>query len=127
MNKIFFSKCIVYLVLCLAAPVISQAETYSYDVTGRLISATYDDGSSIQYTYDANGNRLSRSISAGTVCKGDFDSDGDVDGHDSADFASDFASQLPAADLNNDTFFNAQDVQIFANVFGKTDCFITGN
>ncbi len=48
----------VWLVMCLAAPVISHAETYTYDVTGRLTSVTYDDGSTITYTYDNAGNIL---------------------------------------------------------------------
>ena len=36
----------------------SAAETYSYDSIGRLAVVTYDNGGSIHYTYDANGNML---------------------------------------------------------------------
>ncbi len=36
----------------------SWAETYSYDNAGRLTDAVYDDGSSVSYTYDNNGNIL---------------------------------------------------------------------
>ena len=36
----------------------ARTESYSYDAAGRLTGVTYDDGSSIAYTYDANGNLL---------------------------------------------------------------------
>ncbi|MFT7288361.1 MAG: YD repeat-containing protein, partial [Halieaceae bacterium] len=36
------------------------ADTYSYDAAGRLTAVAFSDGSSIAYTYDANGNLLSR-------------------------------------------------------------------
>jgi YD repeat-containing protein len=35
---------------------------YGYDALGRLISARYDTGVCIAYTYDANGNRTSEKI-----------------------------------------------------------------
>jgi YD repeat-containing protein len=35
------------------------AETYAHDAQGRLTDAAYTDGSSIHYSYDANGNLLS--------------------------------------------------------------------
>jgi YD repeat-containing protein len=39
-----------------AAP--AHAETYEYDALGRLTKVTFDDGSTITYTYDENGNRV---------------------------------------------------------------------
>ena len=36
----------------------APAESYRYDVVGRLIMAAYEDGSSISYTYDNSGNIL---------------------------------------------------------------------
>ena len=36
-----------------------RAETYQYNPRGRLTKVTYDDGSSISYSYDNNGNILS--------------------------------------------------------------------
>ena len=48
------------LALALAAPVVARAaETYAHDAVGRLTDATYQNGSSIHYVYDANGNLLS--------------------------------------------------------------------
>lgn len=31
--------------------------TYQYDALGRLVKVVYDDGSWVQYAYDAAGNR----------------------------------------------------------------------
>ena len=36
---------------------------YSYDALGRLVMAGYDNGICIVYTYDANSNRQSETIS----------------------------------------------------------------
>ncbi len=33
-----------------------QADTYTYDKLNRLKSVTYEDGSMVEYEYDANGN-----------------------------------------------------------------------
>lgn len=35
---------------------------YTYDALGRMITASYDTGVCIAYSYDANGNRLSEKI-----------------------------------------------------------------
>jgi uncharacterized protein RhaS with RHS repeats len=35
---------------------------YTYDALGRIITASYDTGACIIYSYDANGNRLSETI-----------------------------------------------------------------
>lgn len=40
----------------------SGAAAYTYDSLGRIASARYDPGFIVVYTYDANGNRLSRVI-----------------------------------------------------------------
>jgi YD repeat-containing protein len=40
-------------------PAPAAAESYTYDAIGRLTAATYDNGGSIHYIYDANGNILS--------------------------------------------------------------------
>lgn len=43
-----------------AAPI-----TYRYDELGRLIQVIYGDGTTIRYTYDAAGNRLTQQVSRG--------------------------------------------------------------
>jgi len=35
---------------------------YTYDALGRIVTASYDTGVCIAYTYDANSNRLSEKI-----------------------------------------------------------------
>ncbi|MGE5416356.1 MAG: Ig-like domain-containing protein [Acidobacteriota bacterium] len=48
---------IMLFIMCLSLP--AQAETYTYDSLHRLKTVTYDDGTKIDYTYDAQGNVLS--------------------------------------------------------------------
>jgi YD repeat-containing protein len=57
--------------LCLGKA--ASAETYTYDSAGRLTGVSYGDGSSISYTYDNNGNILTRELIA-------LDTDADDDG-----------------------------------------------
>jgi YD repeat-containing protein len=45
-------------------------ETYAHDALGRPTDAAYADGSSIHYTYDANGNLLSIVSSGATTAVG---------------------------------------------------------
>ncbi len=42
-------------------------EFYTYDARGRLASVTYPNGTSINYTYDAAGNRISSGASVATA------------------------------------------------------------
>ena len=35
------------------------ADTYYYDAKGQVIAIKYDDGNTVCYTYDKNGNRIS--------------------------------------------------------------------
>ncbi len=57
LNKQF---CVLSLaaILGLAFSLPAAGETYTYDDIGRLTGVVYDDGSSIIYTYDNNGNLL---------------------------------------------------------------------
>jgi YD repeat-containing protein len=47
-----------------AARAANGSVVYTYDALGRLITASYDTGVCIAYSYDANGNRLSEKILA---------------------------------------------------------------
>jgi YD repeat-containing protein len=40
---------------------------YSYDALGRVVSASYDTGVIVYYTYDANGNRTQQVINVNTA------------------------------------------------------------
>lgn len=54
---------IIGLLLCFLMLIpVSFAETYTYDAAGRLTGVTYADGSGISYSYDKNGNLLSKTI-----------------------------------------------------------------
>jgi len=45
-----------------AARAANGSVAYTYDALGRLITASYDTGVCIAYSYDPNGNRLSEKI-----------------------------------------------------------------
>ena len=55
------------LTAVLLAPASAVAESYTYDAIGRVTNVTYDNGSSIHYSYDANGSALSIVTSVGTT------------------------------------------------------------
>jgi YD repeat-containing protein len=46
------------VVVGLVLPCFAETVTYEYDNLYRLTKATYSDGTVIEYTYDAAGNRL---------------------------------------------------------------------
>ena len=81
--------------------------TYTYDNLHRLIMAECSDGSVIEFTYDAAGNRIAKEVMPGNVCKGDFDKDFDVDGSDLATYAAGGTGIT---------------LEAFAADFGRTDC-----
>src|SRR4051812_6950805 len=54
-----------WIVLLITAGLISAATIeYQYDASGRLLSASYDNGTVVTYAYDNAGNLLSRSVSS---------------------------------------------------------------
>lgn len=58
-----FATALVFAIMALSPINATFAATgsvvYTYDATGRLIMAGYDNGLCVVYSYDANGNRLS--------------------------------------------------------------------
>ncbi len=44
------------------AHAVNGSVSYGYDALGRVVTASYDTGVCIVYTYDANNNRLSETI-----------------------------------------------------------------
>ncbi|HLJ64986.1 MAG TPA: RHS repeat domain-containing protein [Stellaceae bacterium] len=58
-----------------AALAANGSVVYLYDALGRVVTASYDTGACIGYSYDANGNRTSQSITVaggGTAVWGCF-------------------------------------------------------
>ena len=60
---------ISFVIICLAMLTIFASQvsadnvTYKYDELNRLSQVTYDDGTTITYTYDEAGNRLTKQVS----------------------------------------------------------------
>ncbi|MBI4558377.1 MAG: hypothetical protein HY706_12420 [Candidatus Hydrogenedentes bacterium] len=70
-----------FIILALSWGVLNAAaEQYRYDAQGRLIKVVYDDGMSIAYTYDANGNLLQEKRASAAT--GDIDGDSEVNAVD---------------------------------------------
>ena len=63
-----------------------------------------------------------------SICEGDFEPDGDVDGSDLAVFAADFGrtdcdtGSICEGDFDNDNDVDGSDLAVFAADFGRTDC-----
>lgn len=49
-----------------AGSAVAGTTTYKYDALGRVIEVDYPDGSIVQYTYDAAGNRTRTVRQAGS-------------------------------------------------------------
>jgi YD repeat-containing protein len=65
--KNHFIKQIVWVLLSfllLSTTTMATTAQYTYDNLNRLIKVQYDDGTVIQYTYDAVGNRLTQQVQA---------------------------------------------------------------
>jgi len=56
--------------LCLSA--LASAETYTYDALNRLTAVDYGNGTTIAYTYDAAGNRLSSAATSVALAPAEF-------------------------------------------------------
>ena len=53
-------------ILAPAYPAMGGSVSYEYDPLGRLERIVYDDGTVIDFVYDAAGNRTSRVVTPGT-------------------------------------------------------------
>ena len=64
MSSLFIKSAVLAAFLCLlpASPVLAGSALYTYDNLNRLIQVQYDNGTIIQYTYDAAGNRLVKQV-----------------------------------------------------------------
>lgn len=64
--RVAFAIAFAFALALWAAPA-PAAESYSYDSQSRLTDVTYQNGGSLHYTYDANGNILSIVTSIATA------------------------------------------------------------
>jgi YD repeat-containing protein len=63
MKKVLQSVLWAILSLFLVAyPALAGTAQYTYDSLNRLVQVQYEDGTVIQYTYDAAGNRLVKQV-----------------------------------------------------------------
>ena len=61
------STLIISLALLLSSvPALAGSVSYEYDALGRLERVVYDDGTAVEFVYDAAGNRTSRVVTPGT-------------------------------------------------------------
>jgi RHS repeat-associated protein len=99
---------------------------YQYDVSGRLIQVALDGGVSSSYTYDGNGNRLTKTTSSGTVTS-TYDARDELVSAGTKSYSYDADGNLlqitdSATDLTNQYQFNSYDTLLTAIIGsnGKT-------
>ena len=54
--------CIVLFCFLFITPGLAATAQYTYDNLNRLVQVQYDDGTTIQYSYDPAGNRLVKQV-----------------------------------------------------------------
>ena len=52
----------IFLYIFITIPLLTLGTDYTYDSLNRLIPVRYDDGTTVKYTYDAMGNRLTQEV-----------------------------------------------------------------
>jgi len=78
MRKVIHKSLLIFLFTVLFIPLAHAGTTsFKYDAAGRLVSADYDGGRFIDFTYDPAGNLIKRI--AGTQLSGDVVADGVID------------------------------------------------
>lgn len=61
---------LVFTAFAVALPTLAaDSATYTYDALGRLTQVTYANGTTVQYSYDAAGNRTAKVVTcSGSGC-----------------------------------------------------------
>ena len=108
---------ILYTLALLFATTQTFAQTYTYDSNNRLTKVVYDNGTTITYSYDALGNRISKTVTGSTAgIRGDVDGDGHVTMADVYSIVDFIMGKNPnpfdenMADVNQDDKINVADV-----------------
>lgn len=76
---------ILFTIVMLFASILASADTsasYTYDNLNRLKKVTYSNGVTVNYTYDALGNRTKKTVTGTGQLRGDVNSDGTVNIND---------------------------------------------
>lgn len=104
----------------------AQSKTkYEYDANYRLTKVTYSSGIVVTYTYDALGNRLTKTVT-GSFIKGDVNGDSYVNAADIVDLVAYLNNMSPdrfdekAADANGDGDVNGDDIDAIAEIIMTT-------
>lgn len=94
---------------------------YEYDANNRLTQVKYSNGIVVTYTYDALGNRLTKTATSSFI-RGDVNGDGYVNAADIVDLVSYLNKMSPdrfdekAADANCDGDVNGNDIDAIAEI-----------
>ena len=104
-----------------AAQLFAQTKVrYTYDSLNRLTKVICSDGTTVEYTYDALGNRLSKKVSKkAPIRKGDVNEDGAVDIADVVAVYNIMAGMNPNSydgDVNKDGATDIADVVAVYNI-----------
>jgi len=109
------------------SPVFAAETLYTYDSLHRLTKVSHS-GTVIEYDYDANGNRLAKSVC--TPCRGDLNEDGRVDVADLRILVRSFGrhrcqtKSICPADFDADGDVDVRDLKVFKADFGRRDCLV---
>lgn len=115
---------IIYTLALMLATLQASAQTYTYDKNNRLSKVEYANGITVNYTYDALGNRTGKKVTGGSDAPqevsesdlpGDFNNNGKWDAAD-VDYLSQAIMEgnqpTLSTDLNQDDKLNVADVVV---------------
>ena len=109
--------------LLLAAGLISHAQQYTYDSNNRLTKVVYASGRTVEYTYDAVGNRKTKTVIVEKkAIPGDANDDKAVDVADVVAIVNKILGEPndpfveAAADVNGDGKIDVDDVVAVVNI-----------
>lgn len=114
--KIYFTLALLFAALQTFA---QSTAKYKYDENNRLTQVTYSNGVTVSYTYDALGNRLSKTVTGASQKKSaDVNSDGKVNGTDIQAVINVIVDEdyVEKADVNKDNKVNGTDIQEIINI-----------
>lgn len=122
--------CLVFSILILAVPIHAAEQnstqvTYTYDDLNRLIKVSYENGSNINYFYDAAGNITSITQTVGFIY-GDVNGDLSVNITDAVlvlKYITDPSIEIDllSADVNADSSINITDTVLILNHITNPD------